>query len=523
MVVNTLSSTCPSCDKSVFAAEEKIAGGHKWHKACFKCSECNKRLDSTLCAENKGTLYCKTCYGRKLGPKGYGFGGGAGCLNTDSGMQMEDDLKNLQINGTHKNNKSGLEAPSGQGCPRCGCYVYHADQVFSGKGQVWHKQCFKCHKCARFLDSRIACDGPDKEVYCNVCYRKQFGIKGYGFGQGGPALLSGDALESVESVPATAKFVDTSIIQAEGDCPGCPRCGGKVFHAEQMFSRTGVYHKKCFSCKNCQRPLDSVSVCDGPDKDIYCRGCYGKKFGAKGYGFAGGAGGLQTGDFEASVSDRPTLVFDTKLIKGDTEDKETCPRCGGKVFHAERMMSKKHSYHKPCFTCLECQRPLDSMTCCDSPDGEIFCKACYGKNFGPHGYGFGGAGSVPALMAAGPGQFEEPRSLIDFHPGTTDGEVPAEDDCGCKRCGFKVFDAEKMMAAGRSWHKRCFTCANCNKHLDSTTVNDGPDGEIYCRGCHSGKFGLTGYGFGQGAGTLLSDGHSTRRTPVISETAFILP
>ena len=25
-----------------------------------------------------------------------------------------------------------------------------------------------------------------------VCYRKEFGIKGYGFGQGGPALLSGD-------------------------------------------------------------------------------------------------------------------------------------------------------------------------------------------------------------------------------------------------------------------------------------------------------------------------------------------
>ena len=86
----------------------------------------------------------------------------------------------------------------------------------------------------------------------------------------------------------------------------------------------------------------------------------------------------------------------------------------------------------------------------------------------------------------------------------------------------------------QNWHKRCFNCANCNRHLDSTTVNDGPDGEIYCRGCHryklssddiaplwklmlvddeievnlmicfSGKFGLTGYGFGQGAGTLLS-------------------
>ena len=70
-----------------------------------------------------------------------------------------------------------------------------------------------------------------------------------------------------------------------------------------------VYHKACFSCGNCKRPLDrltlitvsyfyiqfiwfsenhtkqykcwflsswfSVSACDTPEKDIFCRGCYG--------------------------------------------------------------------------------------------------------------------------------------------------------------------------------------------------------------------------------------------------------
>ena len=30
---------CPKCDRSVFAAEEKVAGGYKWHKVCFKCSK----------------------------------------------------------------------------------------------------------------------------------------------------------------------------------------------------------------------------------------------------------------------------------------------------------------------------------------------------------------------------------------------------------------------------------------------------------------------------------------------------
>ena len=60
----------------------------------------------------------------------------------------------------------------------------------------------------------------------------------------------------------------------------------------------------------------------------------------------------------------------------------------------------------------------------------------------------------------------------------------------------------------QSWHKRCFTCATetCNRLLDSTTVNDGPDGQIYCKSCYSAKFGIKGYGFGKGASTpaLLS-------------------
>lgn len=60
---------------------------------------------------------------------------------------------------------ASIQAPAGQGCPRCGGAVFAAELVLA-KGREWHRKCFKCNDCRRVLDSIIACDGPDSEVYC---------------------------------------------------------------------------------------------------------------------------------------------------------------------------------------------------------------------------------------------------------------------------------------------------------------------------------------------------------------------
>ncbi|VDD77524.1 unnamed protein product [Mesocestoides corti] len=78
-----MSNKCGSCEKPVYAAEERRFGDVAYHKQCFKCSMCNKPVDSTTGAQHERTLYCKTCHGREFGPKGYGFGQGAGVLNTE--------------------------------------------------------------------------------------------------------------------------------------------------------------------------------------------------------------------------------------------------------------------------------------------------------------------------------------------------------------------------------------------------------------------------------------------------------
>jgi len=55
----------------------------------------------------------------------------------------------------------------------------------------------------------------------------------------------------------------------------------KVFEAERMITRVGHFHKNCFSCVQCDKKLDSVSCCEGPDQEIYCSSCYAFEFGIK--------------------------------------------------------------------------------------------------------------------------------------------------------------------------------------------------------------------------------------------------
>ncbi|KFH67174.1 hypothetical protein MVEG_07697 [Podila verticillata NRRL 6337] len=75
---------CPRCQKTVYAAESALApGGGKYHKMCLRCMECSKSLDSTNITDRQGEILCKTCYSKKYGAKGYGYGSGASMLHTE--------------------------------------------------------------------------------------------------------------------------------------------------------------------------------------------------------------------------------------------------------------------------------------------------------------------------------------------------------------------------------------------------------------------------------------------------------
>ena len=56
-----------------------------------------------------------------------------------------------------------------------------------------------------------------------------------------------------------------------------------MFKAEEVTSRGKSYHKKCATCKACEKKLDPNTIFDGEDKDIYCKSCYSARFAPAGY------------------------------------------------------------------------------------------------------------------------------------------------------------------------------------------------------------------------------------------------
>jgi hypothetical protein len=67
----------------------------------------------------------------------------------------------------------------------------------------------------------------------------------------------------------------------------------------------------------------------------------------------------------------------TALLKGTQGNFDTCPRCNGTVFEAEKIVSKHNLYHKSCLTCFQCKHPMDASSFFDASDGQVYCRGCY--------------------------------------------------------------------------------------------------------------------------------------------------
>ena len=134
-----------------------------------------------------------------------------------------------------------------------------------------------------------------------------------------------------------------------------------------IITRVGPVHKGCYTCFTCHRYLTPANVVQVffemssiwkvfekifvlQVDELYCTNCYKLKM--------------------MSRMSTPTICSTTSIM-ADTEGRDRCPRCMGKVFKAEQVLTSNAVYHKSCFRCaeVECGKHLDSSNYCDSEQG----------------------------------------------------------------------------------------------------------------------------------------------------------
>ncbi|PWN34005.1 uncharacterized protein FA14DRAFT_123411 [Meira miltonrushii] len=202
-------------------------------------------------------------------------------------------------------------------------------------------------------------------------------------------------------------------------------------------------------------------------------------------------------------------------------------------------------YHKPCLTCVVCNKRLDSTLLLEH-DGEPYCKSCHKTHLGQGKGGFGLSVPLrpekPIALQASPKPsngykseaarrveerlaeemsginlsarrdnpsptMREPTSPSTYQPRTqitTLSKPTTVAQIGtplCARCQRPVYFAEQKQAASRKWHRACLRCDGCSTTLESGKLEEGPlsatyefPTNVWCRTCYAKRFGPKGIG-----------------------------
>jgi cysteine/glycine-rich protein len=148
---------CPRCSKAVYFVEQVVGPGGMYHKSCLNCKECRKLLDSTNLTDKDNEAYCKNCYGRLFGPKGYGYGG---TLSTETKITaiipsnaQDESLEKPAPQSQPKPAAAQIPkvtpnpSPGSKSCGRCTKTVYYVEQIVGPGGILYHKNCYTCKVC----------------------------------------------------------------------------------------------------------------------------------------------------------------------------------------------------------------------------------------------------------------------------------------------------------------------------------------------------------------------------------------
>ncbi|KAJ6236192.1 lim domain-containing protein a-related [Anaeramoeba flamelloides] len=471
-----MSKRCPRCMKAVYFNERITALGRDWHKTCFKCTSCDKRLVSGSFTEHNNKPYCKTCYNKQFKSSGYGSGG----LSS-----FTDQNEVREKTSMRKVNTGGKQKPWGSG----GSYIRPSDSRGTGKtsntqntrsgfsnsrvkmnntrkptctkcrqlinglvievdGKTLHDYCFRCNKCNCELNNKTFFNEKN-EYYCDRCI--------------GSVRTTSVSIKS-QSVPKCKKCfrpITGDIMAVDGNdyhehCFKCQKCSTSLINKE--FFKEGLYYYcgRCMDslkpktitsintsnlpkCKKCYKPItgDIMNV-DGNDYHEICFKCEKCNKMLKNVDFFKEGTKYYCNRCISLVKfQKKTSIRSTNLPK--------CTKCY-KPITGDIMAVDGKNYHEYCFKCQTCQKMLKNVEF--FKDGiYYYCARCLEKK-------------------------QNPKTVTSVRTSN----LPK-----CKKCS-KPITGDIMAVDGWDYHERCFKCQTCNKMLKN--IEFFKDGiYYYCARC----------------------------------------
>uniref|UniRef100_A0A0N4ZAD5 LIM zinc-binding domain-containing protein n=1 Tax=Parastrongyloides trichosuri TaxID=131310 RepID=A0A0N4ZAD5_PARTI len=98
-------------------------------------------------------------------------------INCEDKLSRPTTITKINKRGNLSNNDLSFKSKN---CKRCNEVVYEAEKVLTA-GSVWHKRCFRCVACSKSLQLGQISER-NNDIFCNNCYAKDYGPKGYGHG-----------------------------------------------------------------------------------------------------------------------------------------------------------------------------------------------------------------------------------------------------------------------------------------------------------------------------------------------------
>jgi len=317
---------CVICEKKSYPAETVNFEKLPYHKDCFACKKCNKKIEGGFnAAMFEYNLYCRGCF------QSSGFNRLQAQVKWTpkaSGSATAVDPRFASLGGGAKT------------CKACDKAVFSAEAVLFEK-EMYHPDCLRCQEdgCGTLCTINQLNKFQEK-IYCGACWKN--------------GNYARKQLEIAQPTPKASGSYSAITLKLGGGGNPCSTCAKTVYPAEQVTFEGKIYHGECLKCSECALKL-TLSQANQFEGAIFCTKCWQN-------------GGYVTKQRDAAKNwtakentDAASYNPIAAKLGSNAGTNNKCRTCEKTVYPAEALTYETFQYHPLCFKCTHCNSRIENI------------------------------------------------------------------------------------------------------------------------------------------------------------------